>query len=92
MASNLTKEERLAVHQNDLSVRAGSTLADHTALANPPAGGRFAPHSPKPTIVKGAHDYPKQPPHSPWSNNHLPDEPLIDATDCGPTFDGRSTR
>ena len=54
MASNLTKEERLAVHQNDLSVRAGSTLADHTALANPPAGGRFAPHSPEANHRQGS--------------------------------------
>ena len=77
MTSPLSKDEKLAVHQNDLSVRSGSTLADHTALANPEAGGRFAPHSPKPTVIRSAHDYPKQPPHSPWASDPVPIEPPL---------------
>jgi hypothetical protein len=77
MTSLLSKDEKLAVFENDRSVRSGSTLADHTALANPPAGGRFAKHSGEPTIVKSAQDYPNQPPHSPWSSDPVPKEPAL---------------
>ena len=92
MTSLLNKEEKLAVFENDRSVRSGSTLSDHTALANPQAGGRFAKHSPKPTAITSGSQYPAQPPHSPWSKPDPNVEPPLDATDCGPTFDGRSTR
>jgi hypothetical protein len=62
MSSPLTNAEKLQVFNQDRSV--GSTYADHTALLNPSAGGRFAREATT-TIVKGGPDYPRIP--GPWS-------------------------
>jgi hypothetical protein len=63
MSSMLTDKEKLQVFNQDRSI--GTTYADHTAIANPSPGGRFASHSSPPTIVKGGPDYPRI--SGPWS-------------------------
>src|SRR5262245_44417408 len=89
IVSHLTEKERRQVFQDDLLPK-GSTFADHVERTEPRAAGRFAKQSSEPTILKSGDQYPYQPPNSPWNCSPVPDEPLIDATDCGPTFDGRS--
>jgi hypothetical protein len=67
----LSKAEKLQVFNQDRSI--GSSYADHTALINPSAGGRFAREATT-TVVKSGQEYPAQPPNSYWHHDPVPRE------------------
>ena len=80
--SPLTKEEKLQVFNNDRSV-----YLHHAQAAANDAGGRFKKELE--ARVTGVPEYPRQPSHSPWANDPVPDEPPlgfeIDAMEPGAT-------
>jgi hypothetical protein len=71
--------ERRGVLKQDQSAREGSTLLDHSSGEEP--AGRWA-HQAPPTTIRSGPDYPKLASSSPWASHVLPDEPLIDGSDC----------
>ena len=70
MSSMLTKEEKLSVFQQDLSLR-GSTYADHTAVES--AGGRFAREG-KQTVIQSGSQYPMLPKGNSFASDPVPPE------------------
>jgi hypothetical protein len=73
------QEERRNVIRRDHSARTGATLSDFATADASIDRGRYS-HVSKPTIIKSGPDYPKA--SGPWDDDPLPDEPLIDASDC----------
>jgi hypothetical protein len=88
MTKEEEQKEKREILLQDVSARTGSTYSDHTTLAIPEPSGRFAQHSAKPTVIQSGSDFPKIK-SGPWSRDHIPDEPLIDATGCASNIDGR---
>jgi hypothetical protein len=85
MIEDITQQEKREVLRNDQRVREASTYHSVAqASIDDERGGRFAQSGSSTTVTgSGPISYPQQPPGSPWANDPLPSEPLIDGTGEG---------